>query len=120
MSSLDVDGRSSVCPGDLVVYTCSIANTGVLQWAVESFHRIEDDPILFTAQYHPVGTVVHVQGGFIVAEVTESIPIMVYWGNITSTLTVMTQESFTNKRIWCSNGGLHEVESPCIIHNTAG
>ena len=117
---MEADRRTSACPGELVVYTCSVANTGVLQWAVESFHRIEDNPILLTAQYNPVGTVVHVQQGFIVAEVTEVIPIMVYWGNITSALTVVAHKSFTNKRIWCSNGELYEVESPCIIHNNAG
>ena len=120
MSRIEIEGRTSACPGEVVVYTCTVANTGALQWAIESFHSIEDEPILFTVQYHPVGTVVQQEEGLFTANVTEIVPINVYWGNITSTLSIVAQERVNNKKVWCSNSVLYEDESPCIVHKIGG
>ena len=102
------------------MYTCTVINTGVLQWAVESVHSIHGDSIIFSIQYDSVGTTEEYLGGLIIANVTEVMPYMVYLGNITSTLTVLADESLDNKRIWCSNGVLGELESPCIRHKYGG
>ncbi len=102
----------SVCLGEKVVYTCKVERTGVLQWAVESYHRIAGDPILFVIGYHSVGSVVTGGGGLFNATLTDISPVRVYWGNMTSTLTVLASYPLDNKRISCSNGEEPEETSP--------
>ena len=114
------NGMFSACPGEMVIYKCTVTSTGVLQWAVESLHNIGGDSIIFSVQYDAVGTTEEYLGGLIIANVTEVMPYMVYLGNITSTLTVFADESLDNQRIWCSNGVLGESESPCIRHKYGG
>ena len=103
-----------------MVYTCTVTNTGVLQWAVESFHRLEGDSILFTIQTDPVGRVVQEEEGLLIANVTKITPNILHWGNITSTLTIMAHLRFNNKRVWCSNGGVNETSSPCMLNHYGG
>ena len=102
------------------MYTCRVENTGVLQWAIESFHEIQGDPILFSVGYHPVGTVVHGDGGLFNATLTKVDLIMVYWGDLSSQLTVLAHESLNVKWIWCSNGELSQSDSPRILHQIGG
>ena len=119
-SSTQSDGRSSACPGEVVLYTCTVINTGVLQWAVESLHSIEGESIIFSVQYDPVGTIDEELEGLIIANVTKVMPEMIFLGNISSTLKVAADERFNNKKIWCSNGILVEAQSPCILHKYGG
>ena len=121
-SSLDDSNRTAACPGEAVVYTCTVANTGVLQWAVESFHRLEENSILLSVQYDPVGTLVQEQGGLLAANITDITQSTAgYWGNITSTLTIVANKNyFEDRRVWCGNGFELETESPCIFHRYGG
>ena len=114
--SLDGSNRAAACPGETVVYSCTVSNTGLLQWAVESFHRLEGDSILFTIQNDAVGTIVHQQRGLLIANVSHVTPNGGPWGNITSTLVIMAHDDFDNKRVWCGNGGVDEANSPCFLH----
>ena len=104
----------------MVLYTCNVINTGVLQWAVESVHSIEGESITFSVQYDPVGTIEEELEGLIIANVTKVMPEMIYLGNISSTLKLAADERFNNKTIWCSNGILVEAQSPCILHKYGG
>ena len=119
-SSLDHHNRSAACPGETVVYSCTVANTGGLEWAVESFHSFGSNSIVLSVAYNPVGTVIEYEGGLITANVTAALPYMVYWGEITSTLTLLAHKSFQNKTVWCSNGVLDQSKSPCILHKYGG
>ena len=119
-SSLENDNRTAACPGETVVHTCSVLNTGVLQWAVESFHSYTTESIIQTVQFDSVGSVEVEQDGRITAQVTDTSPHMVFWGNITSTLTLLAHESFHNKRVWCGNGFTYEIESACFLHKYGG
>ena len=119
-SSLNNEKRTAACPGEAVVYTCTVPNTGVLQWAVESFHTFETHSIIFSLQYDPVGTVVQEEEGQIVANVTVVVPNMIYLGAITSTLTLLPNERFQNKTVWCGDGVLDETECPCMQNKYGG
>ncbi|CAI8037390.1 hypothetical protein GBAR_LOCUS20910, partial [Geodia barretti] len=114
-SSINSENRTAACPGESVIYTCTVPNTGVLQWAVESFHTFESNSIILSVQHDPVGTVV--EEGLIIANVTNVVPNMIYLGQITSTLTILAHGSFHNKRVWCGNGASDEIESACILHH---
>ena len=119
-SSLESENRTAACPGEAVVYTCTVPNTGVLQWAVESFHTFETDSIILSLQYDPVGTVVEEEGGLIIANVTAVAPYMIYLGAITSTLTLLPNKRFHNKTVWCGDGVLDETECPCMQNKYGG
>ena len=119
-SSLEGQSKTAACPGEAVVYTCTVTSTGALQWAVESFHAFETDSIILTVLYSPIGTVVERGGGRFIANVTDVAPYMVYWGNITSTLTLLAHNSLQNKTVWCGNGVTDETESPCFLHAYGG
>ena len=103
-----------------MVYTCTVANTGVLQWAVESFHTLEGNSILLSVQYDTVGTTVEEEGGLLAAKVTNITPTAAYWANITSTLTIGLHNMFENKKVWCGNGVQTQMQSPCILHGYGG
>ncbi|CAI8049546.1 hypothetical protein GBAR_LOCUS27279, partial [Geodia barretti] len=116
-SSVDSENRTAACPRESVIYTCTVPNTGVLQWAVESFHTFESNSIILSVQHDPVGTVVEEEEGLIIANVTNVVPNMIYLGQITSTLTLLAHENFHNKTVWCGNGASDETESACILHH---
>ena len=101
-----------------MIYTCTVANTGALQWAVESFHTFEGDSIILTVEYDAIGKVVQEQGGLLLAILKDKTGE--YIGNITSTLTILAHNHFDNKKVWCGNGFVVETESPCILHTYGG
>ena len=119
-SSVDSENRTAACPRESVIYTCTVPNTGVLQWAVESLHTFESNSIILSVQHDPVGTVVEEEEGLIIANVTNVVPNMIYLGQITSTLTLLAHENFHNKTVWCGNGASDETESACILHHYGG
>ena len=103
-----------------MIYTCTVPNTGVLQWAVESFHTFQSNSIILSVQHDLVGTVVEDEDGLIIANVTKVVPYLIYLGEITSTLTLLAPGNFHNKTVWCGNGASDETESACILHQYGG
>lgn len=115
-STLEENGRRSACPGEVVIYTCKVA-TPYLQWAVETFHHIEGDPIIFTTESDHVGSkVIHSEGLFnaTVVGMNED-----GW-SVTSTLSIRADEILHRRWIQCSNGYLYAHESPKSVLTIGG
>ena len=101
------------------MFTCSVEMSGILQWAVESYHSIGGDPIVFTINDN-VGHIVSGGNGQFNATLTSKMQHDVYWGNISSTLTVLADYTLHNKMIHCSDGILDEAQSPYLLLTIGG
>lgn len=115
-STLDEDGRRSACPGEVVIYTCKV-DTPYLQWAVETFHHIEREPILFSTERNTVGsTVISTHGLFNATVVSMNKDGWV----VTSNLSILAEKMFHNKWIQCSDGYRYANESPKSVLTIGG
>ena len=113
-STLEENGRSA-CPGEVIIYTCKVG-TPYLQWAVETFHHIEEDPIVFTTESSVGSRVIHSEGLFnaTVMGMDED-----GW-TITSTLSIHADKTLHNRWIQCSDGYLYAHESPKSVLTIGG
>ena len=118
-SSLEAEGRTSACLGEWVVFTCSVEMSGILQWAVEPYHSIGGDPIVFTVD-DDIGHTVSGGSGQFTATLTSKMEHNVYWGNLSSSLTVLAAYTLHNKTIHCSDGFLDQAQSPHLLLTIGG
>ena len=117
------EGRTAACNGERVVFTCSVlSGTGILQWAVESYHEIGHNPIFFTVSDHQVGGVLHDLSTLFNATLTQRFPDPTYpfLGNLTSELSVMSVSGLDNKSIQCSDGFLNASVAPKLYLRIGG
>ena len=114
-SSLGAEGRTSACMGEVVVYTCRVVGSGYLQWAVEPFHKIEEDPILFTLLHTSIGHTVYGENGLFNATFVSKKVESWNFGNLTSRLSILAHPSLHNKSIQCSDGILFASQSPRVV-----
>ena len=106
-----IEGENGACIGDQVSISCTVTETGILQWALEPFfHNSQVDVV-----HHVSGTVL-----------TDSIPYVVnitvvsverrslhsQLGNLSSIITVRVTQSTIGKHVHCSNGYISLEKSP--------
>ena len=109
----------SACLGELVVFTCSVEMSGILQPELCRYHTIGGDPIVFTINDN-IGHIVPGSNGKFNATLISKVQHDAYRGNISSNLTVLADYTLHNKMIYCSDGYLNEAQSPHLLLTIGG
>ena len=115
-----IEGENGACIGDQVSISCTVTQTGILQWALEPFFSRE-----YRAQFdlrHTSGTVLTGQTPDVVTITLVSVErgsLHSQQGNLSSIITVRVTPTTIGKHVHCSNGYISLEESPSlIIQNT--
>ena len=114
--SLEEEGRTSACIGEVVTYTCRVTNSPYLQWTVESFHHLDDHSILFT-DWDSVGFTQSEKDGLFNATLVGKNEGD--W-DLISNLSIRVDSSLQNKSIQCSDGFLYAHKAPRALLPIAG
>ena len=116
-----IEGENGACIGDNVSISCTVTQTGILEWALEP---------LFNEKSHVELNVVHYVSGNVLANpIPDVVNITLVSverrslhsqrGNLSSIITVRVTPTTIGKHVHCSNGYIPLEESPSlIIQNT--